>query len=384
MFHLFTGLIALYVIWRLVWRMRWPRAAKWIVAALVLLASKHHLITSTFFGTMASPEVPYGVLLVLGWAFGALLIAASLVLIADLAALGARILKQHHTRRQLVSPAVRGGIGIVAMVLAAIGVAEAVRVPDVRTVEVEVAGLPAQLDGFRLLQLTDLHASRLAERPWIEAVVQKANAAQADMIVITGDLVDGTVSARKNDVAPLADLKAPLGVYAIPGNHEYYQQYSQWLSEFERLGLHVLKNEHTTITRGDASFILAGTTDAVAQRFNQTLPDIDAALAGVPPEAPIILMAHRPLGAEKHARAGVDLQLSGHTHGGQVLGMHWVTQIANDGYVSGMYDVDGMKLYVSNGTGLWPGFPVRLGKRSEITEFILRAPKAGAVTHTGR
>lgn len=263
------------------------------------------------------------------------------------------------------------------MVLSVVGVWQAVRVPDVRSIEIELAQLPAELDGFRLVQLTDMQVSRLLQRPWMEAVVARANALEPDLMLLTGDMVDGTVAARRDDVEPLRDLAARHGVYAIPGNHEYYADYQQWLDHFSSLGLRMLLNEHVTIEREGGELVLAGITDLAAARFDLPLPSIEAALAGVAEEAAIVLLSHRPPGAEANARAGADLQLSGHTHGGQVLGLHWITQWANGGYVSGGYDVDGMHLYVSNGAGLWNGFPLRLGQSAEITEIILRAAARG-------
>lgn len=372
-FHIITGLIALYVIWRLVWRLRVSMPVKRILAVLVLLASQHHLITRTFFGTMASPEVPAFILMLLGWAFGALLIAAFLLLAIDLLGVASRFLFRPAGNVLLKNMALRGGIAVVAMGLAAIGVWEAVRVPEVRTVEVKLKQLPPELDGFRLVQLTDLHASRLLQRPWIATVVAQTNALKPDLTVITGDLADGTVSARHEDMEPLRNLTAPHGVFAIVGNHEYYVEYTQWVQRLNALGLRLLLNEHVSIGRDNATFVLAGITDRTAADFQQPLPDTGAALNGVSPNSAVVLLSHRPTGAKENARARADLQLSGHTHGGQVLGMHWVTQLANEGYVSGSYDVDGMHLYVSNGAGLWNGFPIRLGKRAEITQFILRS-----------
>ncbi|MEQ9745162.1 metallophosphoesterase [Pectobacterium actinidiae] len=374
MFHVITGLIALYVIWRLVWRLRVGVPVKRILALLLLLVSQHHLITRTFFGTMASPEVPAFVLMFLGWAFGALLISAFLLVAIDLIGVVGRLLSRSAGQVLLNNMALRGGVFVVAMGLAAIGVWEAVRVPEVRTVEVELKQLPPALDGFRLVQLTDLHASRLLQRPWMEAVVAKTNALKPDLTVITGDLADGTVSARHDDMEPLRNLTAPHGVFAIVGNHEYYVEYTQWVQRLNTLGLRMLLNENVSIERDNAAFVLAGITDRTAADFQQLLPDTAAALSGIAPDTAVVLLSHRPTGAKENARAGVDLQLSGHTHGGQVLGMHWVTQLANEGYVSGGYDVDGMHLYVSNGAGLWNGFPIRLGKRAEITQFILRSP----------
>ena len=367
MFHLITAILALYVFWRMVWPQRWPRAIKALLGVLILAVAEHHLVTRQFFGSMASPEIPGVLLMVLGCAFGALIISAMLLLVLDIAALLPRL------RAVVMAPRLRAGVGIGAILLSALGVWQAVRVPDVREVEITLAQLPAELDGLQLVQLTDLHASRLLQRPWMEAVVARTNALDPDLLVITGDLVDGTVAARTDDVEPLRDLKARLGVYAIAGNHEYYAEYQQWLEHFAQLGLPMLLNRHVTIDDAGASLVLAGITDPAAARFGQPLPDVDAALAGAPKSAPVILLSHRPLAAASNALAGVDLQLSGHTHGGQVLGMHWVTQAFNEGYVSGEYAVGDMRLYVSNGTGLWNGFPLRLGKPSEITRITLRS-----------
>lgn len=255
------------------------------------------------------------------------------------------------------------------------------KVPEVRDIEIKLAQLPPELDGFRLVQLTDLHASRLFQRPWMEAVVARTNALDPDLIVITGVLVDGTVAARTQDVEPLRGLAARHGVYAIPGNHEYYAEHQQWHEHFGHLGLRMLFNEHVTTAREGAAFVLAGISDRAAEPFGEPMPDIAAALAGVPQEAAVVLLSHRPPGGQDNARAGADLQLSGHTHGGQVLGLHWVTQWANDGHVSGQYRVDGMHLYVGKGAGLWPGFPLGLGRPSEITQITLRS--AGGVLAGG-
>lgn len=222
MFHVTTGLIALYVIWRLVWPLHCARGIKWTIVFAVMLSSQHHLVTRTFFGSMAAPEVPSYLLIFFGWVFGSLLVSASLMLIIDIGSASLRVLRPRgasltaRIRQHLVS-----GIGAAAMVLAAIGVWQAVRVPDVRTVDIEIAGLPPSFEGFRVVQLTDLHASRLLQRPWIESVVAKANALKPDLMVLTGDMVDGTVASRAHDIEPLDNLTASRGVFAVPGNHDY-------------------------------------------------------------------------------------------------------------------------------------------------------------------
>lgn len=378
MFHVFTGLISLYVIWRFVLPLSLSRPAKLLLSMALVAIAEHHLVTRNFFGSMASPEIPATLLMVLGWLFGSLLLLAMLLALRDVAGLVLFAFSRVRAKRLWRAGRVSQAAAVLALALAAIGVWQAVRVPDVKTIEIALPKLPPQLDGFRLVQLTDLHASRLLEAPWMQAVVDKTNALNPDLIVITGDLVDGTTDARQADVQPLQALRAPQGVYAIPGNHEYYAEYQRWLPAFEKLGLRLLLNEHVTLTPKGQRLVLAGITDKMAAAYGQTLPDVTRALAGVPPTDPVILLSHRPIGAALHAQAGAGLQLSGHTHGGQILGPHLLTQLANEGYVSGEYQVDGMRLYVSNGTGLWPGFPIRLGRPSEITQIVLRAPASSA------
>ncbi|MFN4161726.1 MAG: metallophosphoesterase, partial [Stenotrophomonas sp.] len=224
----------------------------------------------------------------------------------------------------------------------------------------------------RVLQLTDIHASRLLTASWVAKVVANSNALKPDLVVITGDLIDGSVAARAADFAPLAQLRAPDGVIAITGNHEYYAQYTAWMQAFRAQGMQVLENSHVAVTRKDAALTIAGVTDPVAANYGLPLPDINAALAGADPAAPVILLDHRPGAARVNAAHGVKLQLSGHTHGGHIVGMDQLVKRANNGYVSGRYEVDGMTLYVSNGAGLWPGFPARIGVPSEITLITLR------------
>ncbi|RUT30723.1 metallophosphoesterase [Pseudomonas sp. PAMC 29040] len=375
MFHFITAIIALYVIWRFVRPLSVGRAGKIGLGVLLLLIAEHHLVTRTFFGSMASPEVPGQVLVVLGWAFASLILLALLLLIRDLVGIVVWALRGRTGRVLLGGSRLGIALGLISTGLSAVGVWQAIRVPDVKTMEIVLPRLPAELDGLRIVQLTDLHASRLLQAPWLQAVVNKTNALKPDLILITGDLVDGSPRARVDDVQPLKDLWARYGVFAIPGNHEYYVDYVHWLPAFEHLGLHMLLNEHVLITHNGRDLVLAGVTDKAAQPFKLPEPDIIKALKGAPAGDPVILLSHRPGGALVNAGQGVDLQLSGHTHGGQILGPHLIAKWANEGFVSGLYAVAGMQLYVSNGTGLWNGFPVRLGRPSEITEIVLRAPK---------
>ena len=373
--HLIPGLICAYVLWRFVWPLPIRSGSKWLLGLAILLVSQHHLIGRTFFGTLASPEMPFAVLVVLGWLFGAYILLAVFLLFKDAAAILFLLLRKAGIGFSFsFSTARTSGIMLgSALALSGFGVWQAVRVPNVRTVEVVLPRLPAELDGFRLVQLTDLHVSRLYQAPWVKAVVEKTNALNPDLILMTGDLIDGTPQERADDVSPLRDLKAREGVFAVPGNHEYYAEYQPWLSAFSSLGLRMLLNEHVVGPARGQALVIAGVTDRAAARFGAPLPDIQAALSGAPRDAVTILLDHQPRGARTNAGAGVDLQLSGHTHGGQIPGIHCITRAVNGGFVSGIYTVGGMQLYVSRGAGLWPGLPLRLGLPSEITEIVLRS-----------
>ncbi|GJD63476.1 3',5'-cyclic adenosine monophosphate phosphodiesterase CpdA [Methylobacterium frigidaeris] len=351
-----------------------PLWGKGALAMLLLLASQFHFWNRLSSGSVFAPEFPRGVVLLLNWAFGAILLLAVLQILVDLGALTAALL---HRSMVTIPDGVRFGAAGLAAVLAAIGVANAVRVPPVRDVAVAIPGLPPAFEGYRLLQLTDLHLSRLFPAPWARAVVERANAAGADLIVVTGDFIDGSVAMRRDDVAPLRDLRAPDGVWAIPGNHEYFFDYPAWMRHLAGLGLKMLPNAHTVLARGEGRLVLAGVTDASAPASGEAGPDLAAALAGAPPGAPVVLLDHQPRGAKRAAARGVALQLSGHTHGGMILGLDRLVARGNNGFVSGRYDVGGMILYVGNGTGIWPGFALRLGRPAEMTRFTLHAaPRA--------
>jgi predicted MPP superfamily phosphohydrolase len=376
MFHGFIGFICLYIVFRLIPALPLPLVGKCLTALVLLLASQIHLINRLFFGTLASSEAPFAVVVVQGWLFGAFLLLAIFLLLKDIGALLLLALgKVTGAHPALAVPAIlwTSALAAAALILSAIGVWQAIRVPDTRMVEVTLDRLPAELDGLRLVQLSDLHASRLLQGPWQRAVVEKTNALTPDLILITGDLVDGSPANRAADVAPWRDLKARLGVLAVPGNHEYYSNYPAWMAAFGELGLRMLRNEHVLIRDKGHTLVVAGTTDRRAAGFGLPPPDIKAALAGAPGNALVLLLAHQPREAEIYAEAGVDLQLSGHTHGGQIAGLHFIVQAVNEGFVSGLYRVGAMWLHVSNGAGLWNGFPVRLGRPSEITLITLRS-----------
>lgn len=369
MIHLIFGLPALYVVARVLWPLPWPLAPKLLLAGAILVASQLHYWNRLSSGSIFAPEYPRVLVIVFNWTIGAVLLLAVLQVLLDIVSLGSRLLPGGGWA---IPFAWRYAAASLAMPVAALAAWQAVRVPPLKDVEVRVRNLPAAFDGYRLLQLTDLHASRLFPAFWVRTVVERSVALDVDLVVVTGDFIDGTVAARRNDVEPLRELRAPDGVWAVTGNHEYIFGAEAWKARIAELGIRVLANEHVVLRRGSAELVLAGVEDLSAPRGGR-LHDLQAALAGAPAGAPVLLLDHQPRGAREAAARGVGLQLSGHTHGGMVLGLDRLVARANAGFVSGAYEVDGMTLYVNNGTGLWPGFALRLGRPSELTRITMRS-----------
>ncbi|WP_306391858.1 metallophosphoesterase [Telluria beijingensis] len=369
MFHLMFSLPCLVVLVRWLWPLPVSGRTRLAGAVVLLLASQYHLWSRLSSGSVFSPEFPKFVVILFNWAFGAILLLAVFQLLLDVGALAVALARR---RRAPIAVRLRIAIGIAAMLLAALGVMQAIKSPPLKDLQIEVRNLPPEFDGYRVLHLTDLHISRLFDAPWTRKVVDDANALGADLIVITGDLIDGNIAQREADVAPLRDLHAPDGVWVIPGNHEYFFGHREWMAYFAGLDMTPLDNSHAIIKRGAGQLVLAGVNDVTAPSTGAPAPDLDAALRGAPAGVPVVLLDHQPRNARFSASRGVALQLSGHTHGGMIVGLDRVVARANNGFVSGRYEVDGMTLYLNNGTALWPGFALRLGVPAELTRITLR------------
>lgn len=255
-------------------------------------------------------------------------------------------------------------------VLTGYGVARARQVPAVVTVDVPINNLAPRFNGFKILQITDLHISMTIRADYVRGVVDTANAQDADIIVFTGDLADGHVNDLHTQAAPLADLAAGHGKYFVTGNHEYYAGVNGWLKEISSLGFTPLINEHRIIQRKGERFVLAGITDfRAAQIRPDHASDPKAALAGSPDSVPRIMLAHQPKSIFQAAPCGVDLLICGHTHGGQYIPFNLMVPL-DQPYVHGLHQHGTTRVYVSRGTGYW-GPPVRIGAPSEITVLRL-------------
>lgn len=260
-----------------------------------------------------------------------------------------------------------------AALLTGVGFVNARRRAKVLSVDVPIAGLPAPLHGFIIVQISDIHVGPTIKRDYLEAIVDAVNALNADMIAVTGDLVDGSVRQLARHTQPLARLTARHGAFFVTGNHEYYSGAAAWVVELRRLGLRVLLNEHAVLNHGGAALVVAGVTDYSAHHFDPAQrSDPKAALEGAPADAAIrLLLAHQPRSAYAAAPAGFDLQLSGHTHGGQFLPWNFLVRLQQP-FTAGLHRLGRLWVYTSRGTGYW-GPPKRLGAPSEITRLRLVA-----------
>lgn len=345
---------------------------KSIVAAAIIVASRKFQIYEWIGGFFFAPDLPRPVLLMLELSYAALLLLVLFLLARDVLLIALRLARRFGAQWRLpFSPdAQRMGLAFAAIVLGGFGVWQSIRVPAVHTVELCVPNLPRQLDGFSIVQLSDLHIGPLLKRDWLQEVVRKTNALNPDVVALTGDMIDGVPKALKQEARPLGELAARHGVYGVTGNHEYYYGAHYWSSVFEKLHITMLYNEHRVLSVGKDKLVMVGIPDPRTERFGDMLPDLEQALKGAPADTVRILLAHQPGTAPDNQ--GVDIQLSGHTHGGTMFFLKKVVAAFNGGFVEGLYDLGDKKLYVSPGTGVWNGFSCRIGVPSEITHFTLR------------
>jgi uncharacterized protein len=273
-------------------------------------------------------------------------------------------------RRTFLARILGGVAGVGAGTVGVAAIRQGLRQAEVSQVRVQLARLPRACHGTTIVQLTDLHVGATIGRAFIEDIVRRTNALRPDIVAITGDLVDGSVEGLWNSVAPLGDLQARYGVYFVTGNHEYFSGVRPWMEALGRLRIRVLGNERVAIGQGADGFDLAGVHDYGAARLDpEHRSDVAEALKGRDPAREVVLLAHQPKNIKEAARLGVGLQLSGHTHGGQLWPFSFFVRLAQP-YVIGLHRHEETQIYVSPGTGYW-GPPMRLGTRAEITHITL-------------
>ena len=276
------------------------------------------------------------------------------------------------SKREFLVQTTNLGVLGVAGTLTAYGVYEARKKPGIVNIDIPITKLPHEFDGFKIVQISDIHAGLTIKRDFIETIAQEIKTLSPDLIAFTGDMVDGSVPHLKNDVQPLAELSAPFGKFFVTGNHEYYSGVDSWVQHARVMGYDVLMNEHRTISKNGSSFVLAGVTDYSGGGFSSAhKSDPKKALEGAPSDSVKILLAHQPRTLLHTTDLDLDLVLMGHTHGGQFFPWNLVATIGQP-FIKGLNKF-GEKTwaYVSKGTGYW-GPPVRVGARSEITVLTLK------------
>jgi predicted MPP superfamily phosphohydrolase len=271
-------------------------------------------------------------------------------------------------RRVFLARGMAKSMAAVGLLVSIRGFWEGLRPTGIKTVQVRLKNWPKQLAGFRVVQLTDLHIGPMLGRDFLEHLVRSTNALKADVVAITGDMVDGSVEELGSTIAILQGIRARHGVYFVTGNHEYYSGASAWVDFVASLGIKVLRNERVRIEQNGGAVDIAGIDDWSAHEFGDGhKADLPGAMSGRDPEVPVVLLAHQPRAVLEAAKLGVDLQLSGHTHGGQIFPFNFLVYLQQP-YVSGLHQHGDTQIYVSKGTGFW-GPPMRLGLPSEIAQI---------------
>jgi hypothetical protein len=275
-------------------------------------------------------------------------------------------------RRRLLSRTLAGGAFVAGGGLATYGSWRAFSPPVVTELAVKIPKLPRALDGLSIVQLTDIHVGHFIQRRYMDALVQQTNALRPDLVAITGDLVDGDVATLGGHVAALRNLRSRFGSFFVTGNHDYYSGDEEWTAFLQSLGIDVLRNRHVRIGDAGGSLDLVGVDDwSGGRRRNKKGYDLDQALAGHDPERATVLLAHQPANFQVAAERGVDLQVSGHTHGGQLVPMTFFIGLAWE-HAAGLYRHGDSHIYVSRGCGFW-GPPMRVGSPPELVKLVLTA-----------
>ena len=370
-------LLHAYVGWRLVTAL--PGAASgwalgiWLAASCVLIPAG--MLARRFEDRAYSDTLAWVGLLAMGF-------FSSLLVLTALRDIGLGVLTLAHALRPALPAATAwretsaAAVPVVALLICAIGFVNARRRARVVDVDVPVEGLPPALEGFTIVQISDIHVGPTIKHRYVAAIVDAVNALDADVIAVTGDVVDGSVERLASHAAPLGALRARHGAFVVTGNHEYYSGADAWVAEFRRLGLIPLMNEHRVVRHGDGQLVIAGVTDYTAGQFDPAqASDPHAALHGAPHDARVrVLLAHQPRSAQAAAEAGYTLQLSGHTHGGQFLPWNFLVPLQQP-FTAGLARLGSLWVYTSRGTGYW-GPPKRFGAPSEITRIRLVRARA--------
>lgn len=363
-----------YVAVRLIWGPVWPAGlVTFLLWGLAFLGTTLILqpLAQRFLPVSLAAWIVWPASVWMGVLFGLLLLlGASELITRPLEAL--RLLDSTHS---VLIARIRAAVvlGILAP-LTFWSLRQGLKMPEVKRVEIELTRWPMALNGFRIVQISDIHFTSIRGAGFARSLTRCVNRLTPDLLAVTGDLVDGDAQLLGPELEPLRDLRARLGVYFVTGNHDHYSGPDPWVARVRQLGMDPLRNEHRILGDHDgAAFAIAGVEDHSARHLpGEHAEDLDAALSGIPENCPILLLAHDPATFKAAQKGPVDLQLSGHTHGGQIWPFHYLVRLSIP-FVAGLYQRGAAKLYVSRGTGYW-GPPMRFGAPAEITEIVLRSP----------
>lgn len=370
MFFIYTLVIFAYVLVRAIIPLDAGILYKTLLAVLILSGTQLHYISKKTTGLMVG-EYPKPVLYVWEYLFSLSVISFLITLLTDMLRVITEFSYFNSLHAVLLSSDFIIYSWLFCSIVALYGLYQGTKIPKLVKKNIYIEKWPEEMEGFKICHLTDLHISSLLSKKWLEKVVEKTNEQSPDLIALTGDFTDGYPNIHKDSIKPLANLKAKYGIFGVTGNHDYYYDFKGWIQEYKNNGIHLLFNETVKIGNSKNYFYLSGVPDIAASTIKEEMPDIKKTLFGIDLSKAILLLDHRPANAYKNAENGVDLQFSGHTHGGMIPILASIVKKMNNGFYSGYYKVNNMHLYLSNGTGIWNGFPIRIGHHSEITELTL-------------
>ena len=343
------------------WPVKWPY--KILGSGVIFLcALKYHFYSRL--GGIMSPDLPVWMIIAMEAAFGTLLIGVFCCLIKDLVFFALFILRKAGVCSIVLNRLyVHLAIIIFAVLSGTYGTLLQLMTPKITYETVKIENLDSDFDGFKIVQLSDLHIGPILKGNFLSKVTAAVNQENPDLVVITGDFVDGRVDALKQEFPPLKDIKAPFGILAVTGNHEYYSGSGAWIRALSEYNVRFLQNEHVNLHKGKGTLTVGGINDG--RSYSSELSKVFADSG----DHAKIFLAHKPRDGVKAKEA--DLILTGHTHGGTMAFLKPLIARYNDGYVAGRYDLPGQVLYVNNGTGIWSGFSCRFFVPPEITVFKL-------------
>lgn len=343
-----------------------------ILLSIVFIVCSLKFIIYRYTGSILEPNLDVKTVLALETAHAFLLLCAFLALFKDICSVLLLVIKKLiKVKSTFTLNRFNPYLILCALVMAVSGTLYQLKIPDIKVVEVKIKDLPEELEKLNIIQLTDIHIGPILKHDFLEGVVHRVNEQKADLVLLTGDYVDGSVRANGKEFKSLESLKSTYGIYAVTGNHEYYSMAREWVEHLKSYNIRFLDNEHVTLNIDGAPLTIGGSPDLKAPQFNYTGPDAIKTFKGAT-EGTRIYLTHEPATVTM-TKVDADLMLSGHTHGGIMFFLKPLIAKYNAGYVSGLYQVDDrLQLYVSNGTGIWSGFSCRILVPSEITLIKLK------------